>query len=50
MDFCPECGAAVDVRLLEENHTIQFICRNPQCPKYGQVLNSQREGDGLSNG
>ncbi len=37
MDFCPECGLAVDVRR-REDEAVVYVCRNPQCPRYGQVL------------
>lgn len=42
MDFCPECGVAVEVR--RENGETVFVCRNPQCSQYGGKLNSDMNG------
>ncbi len=44
MDFCPVCGLAVEIR--SQDGQIQALCRNPQCPMYGQVLENQQETKG----
>lgn len=42
LDLCPQCGAAVDVKR-RENDTLQYICRNPQCSQFGQILTEQED-------
>lgn len=36
MDFCPVCGVAVEVRV--EGGKAVYVCRNPQCEKFQQVI------------
>lgn len=42
MDFCPECGVAVEVR--QENGEPVFVCRNPQCAQWNKTLSSGMKG------
>lgn len=41
MDFCPECGVAVDVE--QRGGVTVYICRNPQCGQFGNTIDEKKE-------
>lgn len=41
MDFCDECGVAVDVE--QRDGITLYLCRNPQCSQFGKALEEEKQ-------